>query len=129
MQETWIAPINPKFFDIRNHCLSTKEVAFKRSKRVNVGDIVFIYIASPESQIAYKGVVINDLCLSDDLIGHDYVKNIKNDLQYNYFIVRIEKEYQQGTFPIKLLRDKGIGQVQVLSRANRQIKQFLDENA
>lgn len=128
MQEIWIAPTNPKYFDVIEYLKTNKELAIKSNqKKVNVGDIVYIYIAAPISQIKYKGTVIKNECDAETLNDHNYVFDINNDIKTSFFLVEIDTEFVEGTFPYTILKEKGIGQVQILARASRTIKAFIKE--
>lgn len=52
----WIVPANPKFYDIENAIRESPDGTFtwKQSNHIAVGDIVYLYVASPISAIRYK---------------------------------------------------------------------------
>ena len=126
MIETWVIPINLKYFDIYEHLQKTNEIAIKRLRNPIEGDIVYVYIASPESEIRFKGKVIKEKCNEDDLKKHTYITNMINYKEYNYFLIRIDKEYPKGLFQYKDLRSNDIGQVQALARASRKLKEYIE---
>ena len=52
--EQWIIPANPKYYDIINCFNDTNEIIWKQSSKININDIIYIYVASPYSKIIYK---------------------------------------------------------------------------
>ena len=122
MQEIWVVPTNPKYFDVDEHLKTSDELVIKKTKRVNNGDIVYIYWASPVSQIKYKGIVVNDMCGEDELLRHSYAKTVQNEGIKKFFMIRIDTRFKDGTYNYAELKEHGIGQVQNIARASRQIK-------
>ena len=52
--EIWLIPANPNYYDVI-HCFDgTDEIIWKQSTDVHVGDIVYLYVASPYSKIYYQ---------------------------------------------------------------------------
>lgn len=53
---SWIVPSNPKYYDIEAAILNSSGDGFlwKQSSRIEVGDIIYLYIAAPVSGIRYK---------------------------------------------------------------------------
>lgn len=52
-EETWIVPVNPKYYDIEKAFSESDEIIWKQSNNILAGDSVYLYIASPLSAIAY----------------------------------------------------------------------------
>lgn len=50
----WIVPANPKFYDVINAFNDTDVTIWKQSSNINVGDIVYLYVAAPYSKIMFK---------------------------------------------------------------------------
>ena len=67
MTENWIIPCNTKVFDIVSHFKTHKRVVWKNSFTICKGDITYIYIGSPYSEIRFKCVVVNDK-VDDELL-------------------------------------------------------------
>ncbi len=51
--ETWIVPVNPKYYDIEKAFSESDEIIWKQSNHILSGDTVYLYIAAPVSAIAY----------------------------------------------------------------------------
>ena len=69
--EKWIVPANPKYYDVINAFNDTDEIIWKQSSNINIGDIVYLYVAAPYSKIMYK-------CVSTEVnIPYNYIgKNV-----------------------------------------------------
>lgn len=80
----WMIPANPKYFDIAGCLDKYRCVYWRQHFNFQTGDIIYIYVASPDSAIRYKCIVDgHDLPLpSDDEFGFelDYYVN-PNDYQ------------------------------------------------
>src|SRR5690554_2266006 len=50
----WLIISNPDYFDIVGAFQKFKEINFKQSTNIQVGDIVYIYVSSPFKEIKYK---------------------------------------------------------------------------
>lgn len=127
MQEIWIIPTNPKYFDVEKHLEKSSELVIKKTKMINIGDIAYIYVASPVSQIKYKGIVANCDCDEEILSKHSYARTIQNNGPTKYFLVKIEKTFDDNTYKYSDLKEHGIGQVQNVARASRQIKEYFKQ--
>ena len=127
MQEIWIIPTNPKYFDVESHLKTSSELVIKRTKMINKGDIAYIYVASPVSQIKYKGIVANSECGEEILSKHPYARAVQNNGPAKYFLVKIEKAFDDNTYNYSDLKEHGIGQVQNIARASRQIKEYFKQ--
>ena len=131
MVENWIIPCNTKHFDLVEHFKANTTAVWKNSFTIKAGDIVYIYLSSPYSEIRYKCHVISDK-VSDELLRENaYAIPVKES--HNYFskrvkFIQIEKdcEYPAGTFPLAELRDNGLGQVQIQARTDRRVQAYLD---
>ena len=55
----WIIPANPKYYDVEEGFLNHNDIlTWNRNSRIEKGDIVYIYMASPISAIEYQCKVI-----------------------------------------------------------------------
>lgn len=56
--DEWIVPANPKYYDVINCFNDTNTILWKQSNNINVGDLVYLYVAAPYSSILYKCQVV-----------------------------------------------------------------------
>lgn len=66
----WLYPANTKFYDVIG-AFSNEETYWPRNSNVEAGDILFIYLAAPYKQIAFKCEVIRA-----DLTGDKILKEV-----------------------------------------------------
>ena len=53
----WLVPANPKFFDIEAAFAKQKEIIWKQSSDIKVGDTAYMYVGAPISAVLYKCAV------------------------------------------------------------------------
>ncbi len=96
----WIVPANPKYYDIVNCFHDSDEIIWKQSSDVHVGDIVYIYVASPYSKIMYqcKAVEVN--------IDYEY----KSDEVFMSHVMRLKliKYFKNQKYTFEYLNGLGI---------------------
>ncbi|WGE89870.1 MmcQ/YjbR family DNA-binding protein [Actinobacillus arthritidis] len=50
----WIVPANPKYYDVESELKEGKEILWKQSNNIAVGDIVYLYVTEPTAEIRYQ---------------------------------------------------------------------------
>ena len=50
----WLVPANPKYYDVVNAFNDTDTIIWKQSSKIQVGDIVYLYVADPYSCIMFR---------------------------------------------------------------------------
>jgi len=109
MSTSWIVPCNIKYFDIIGLFKRQKLVCYKQSTNVEAGDVVFIYIGQPYSEIKYRCRVLETnmpVCYIDD---DAFVINGKVYLDYGRFMtLLLEEEYMNGQMTLHALHELGI---------------------
>lgn len=106
----WIIPCNLKYYDIKGAFANLKTIDWKQSnKKIDVGDIIYIYVGVPISGIKYKCKVnkVNiAFCEIDDSkfvrIGDVYEK------YGNYMELEFIKEYNDDFLNIKKMNSLGM---------------------
>lgn len=130
MTEHWIIPCNVKVFNVIEHFKDKRTVIWKNSFTMKKGDIAYIYIGSPYSEIRYKCRVINDEVDEQTLKSNSYAIPAKKS--NNYFSKKekyVELEYicsfKEKIFPLSVLRENGLGQVQIQARTDRKLQAYI----
>ena len=72
----WIIPANPKYFDIEGCLNKYGYVYWRQHFNFQTGDIIYIYVSSPDSAIRYK-------CIVD---GHDLPFTADSEFELEFFI-------------------------------------------
>ncbi len=130
MTERWIIPCNLKHFDVIEHFGHTNIAVWKNSFTIKVGDTVYIYLSAPISAIMYRCHVISDKVTDEDLKEHQYAVPQKESHNYfskkvKYIKIQVDRKYPNKALPLEILRQHGLGQVQIQARADRALSQFL----
>ena len=100
----WILPANPRFFDIEDAFNHYKEIDWKQSSKVKVGDIAYMYVGAPVSAVLYKceitGVDI-PYEYSDENIRITHVMRIKLLKKYSYDFCKFKKLNELGIMAVR----------------------------
>lgn len=78
----WIVPVNPKYFDIEKAFAESDIIEWKQSNSVIVGDVVYLYLASPYS--------LRTISLQDDRGRYSLRVRRRKDTH--------ENDYENSTF-------------------------------
>jgi len=116
----WIIPCNPKYFDIDKAFEENKEIIWKQSTDIKVGDIAYMYLASPYSEIRYKCKV------TEVNIPYEYEdKNLKIN---KVMKIKLVKKYSENKFPFKTLKEQGLNTVRGPQILSEKLSKFLKQN-
>jgi predicted DNA-binding protein (MmcQ/YjbR family) len=116
-QEHWIIPANPEFFNVIEHFTSSKEVLWKQSSRLQAGDIAYIYVTSPDSEIRF----ICEVLQTD--IPYEYQdQNLKVKKAVKLKVLR---EIPKGLCPIRKMRELGVKAVRGQRTSSPELIDFL----
>lgn len=100
LKDTWIIPANPKFYDVIGEFNHSDTMLWKQPNSLKVGDIVYLYMASPYSALLYKCIVI------ETSIPHLY-KDQNISMQQAMRIKKLE-EYDKNEYPFSKLKEYGV---------------------
>ena len=132
MAEKWIIPCNIKFFDLISHFKTNSRVVWKNSFTIKKGDTAYIYIGRPLGEIKYKCLVVNDEVDEQLLQKNRYAIPEKKSNNYfskkeKYIEMELVSEYPDKTLTLEMLREHGLGQVQIQARTDRRLQRYIDE--
>ena len=94
----WIVPANPKYYDVEGAFEANDEIEWKQGSGINVGDTVYIYVASPVSAIRYRCKVL------ETDIPYDYSDS--NLTIKALMKIRLLKRYDPDEFTFETLREE-----------------------
>jgi len=97
---SWIVPANPAYYDIEEGFGKQKEIMWKQSRAVREGDSVYLYVASPVSQIRYKCVAVKT-----DIPFSYKDENVK---MTRVMKLRLVSRVPEGALTVKKLRELGV---------------------
>ena len=69
-------PANPKYFDLKGCLGKYGYVYWRQHFNFQTGDIIYVYVASPESAVRFK-------CIVD---GHDLPYSSSNDIDFEFYV-------------------------------------------
>ena len=127
MAETWIVPCNVRFFDVVSYLDDHKTIVWKRRSTIVKGDEIYIYVGAPYSQILFKCRVEEDELSEEEIKKNNYAISSKDTEKTKYMRLKMIHRYEEGTLPLKDLREVGLGQTQVQARADRKLRVYLDQ--
>lgn len=98
--EEWIVPANPKYYDMINCFNDTDTIIWKQSSKIEVGDIVYLYVADPYSAILYQceAIEVN--------IPYEYAD--QNLSMKKVMKLKLLKKYSKEEYPFSKLKECGI---------------------
>lgn len=96
----WLTPANPKYFDIMHAFNQRKEILWKQSTKVRVGDIVFLYVTQPYSAVIYQTQVL--------AVNLPYEHQSKGLRIKQVMRVRLIKKYDPQQFTLKKMTPLGV---------------------
>lgn len=110
----WLLPANPKYYDII-HCFSDTDTIFwKQSNNIQIGDIVYLYVAAPYSAILYQCKVV------DIDIPYDY--HDKNISMEKVMKIQCLRTYDKDKFTFKKLQEFGIRMIRGPRRVSKALR-------
>lgn len=106
---SWIVPCNLTYYDVAGAFANLPYVTWKQTRKVCIGDIVYIYVGKPISAIKYKAraVAVDQTVRNYDdsafaIVPAKYADNTK------YMDLELVQTYDDDDLPLALLHEKGI---------------------
>lgn len=103
LPKEWIVPANPKYYNIADCFNNTDTIDWKQSTDIRVGDVVYIYAASPYSAILYK-------CRAEK-VNIPFTYKDKNISMERLMRLRLLKKYDKDDFTFSSLKALGINSI------------------
>ncbi len=119
VKSVWILPANPSSFDIESAFNKYKEIDWKQSSKVKVGDIAYMYVGAPVSAILYKC----EITATD--IPYDY--SDKNITITHLMKIKQLHKYEKNFCTFKKLNELGINAVRGPRLANNKFIEFIED--
>lgn len=99
----WIIPANPKFYDVISCFNDTDTIIWKQSSNIEIGDIVYMYVAEPYSAILYKCKAIE--------VNIPYEYKDDNLSMKKVMKIKLIKKYNQEDYPFSKLKEYGVNAI------------------
>jgi hypothetical protein len=126
MIESWYIPCNIRFCNVIDIIKHQGEIVWRRGASIHKGDIAYIYIGAPISEIRYKCIVTEEDVPKQVLQENLYARRSDDGPKQKYMKLKVLCEYQPGRLPLKVLKENGLTQVQRQARNSRELRCFLD---
>lgn len=100
----WIIPANPKYYDLEKAFSENETILWKQSSHVCVGDLVYLYIASPVSAIRYKCQAVEvdiPYQYDDGKVHMNHVMKLKCLEQYEQSLLTLDKLKEHGVYAVR----------------------------
>ena len=137
--KSWIVPCRESIFLIDVALVANKDehtgntfVDWRQSNEFSIGDIVFLYKASPKSQITYRMEVVQTALSYDESTDKEIFWKDKPLFydglgSHRYVRFHLQMEYPEGFLKIQSLREHGLrGNIQgVMECKNKELLDFL----
>lgn len=111
----WIIPANPYYYDIIGAFEKTDTMYWKQPSSIQIGDMVYIYMAKPYSAILFQCEVIEINIPNDS-------KNNDNSISYDMKF-KLLKKYDKEEWTLEKLREYGVRAI----RSPRRLPKILSE--
>lgn len=115
----WILPANPNYYDVIHCFQNTDTILWKQSNHMNIGDIVYLYVATPYSAILYQCVVKE--------VDIPYSYQDKNVSMKHVMRIHLVKEYSQDVFTFSKLNEYGIKAIRGPRRVPEALSKVLNQ--
>ena len=130
MKELWIIPCNTKHFNVSENFNREKTVVWRNSFSIRKGDVAYIYLSAPFSEIRYRCNVISEEVDDDTLQANSYAIPAKTTNNYfskrvKYMVLELDRVFPEGKYKLEELKKHGLGQVQIQARADRKLREYL----
>ncbi len=126
MSENWIVPCSVKFFDVVKHFEENKTIVWRKVSALKKGDIAYIYIGAPYSEIKYKCHIIDDDVDEKTLQSNEYaIRKTESGKRQKYIKMELDHVYDEGELSLDKLRANGLGQTQIQARTDRRLQAFI----
>lgn len=127
MVENWIVPCSVKFYDVVAHMEQNKTIVLRKVSALREGDIVYLYLGAPYSEIKYKCHIVNDNIDEDLLKENAYaIRQVNTQRKQRYLLLELDYTYPTGVLSLAKLREHGLGQTQTQARTDRRLQAFIN---
>lgn len=111
----WIIPANPYYYDMISTFEKTDTTYWKQPSSIQIGDMVYIYMAKPYSAILFQCQVV-EINIPDNVKTKDH--SISYDMK-----LKLLKKYDKEEWPLEKLKEYGVKSI----RSPRRLPKILSE--
>lgn len=115
----WIIPANPKYFNLEEAFAKNDTILWKQSNTVQVGDLVYLYVAAPVSAVRYKCKVLQ--------VNIPYQYKDKNVSMTRVMKIKRLKIYAPSVCPFAKINTLGITTIRGPRVATDQFLRYIEK--
>ncbi len=117
----WIIPANPKYFDVISAFENSKNgiVNWKQGAGIEVGDVIYMYVARPYSAILYKGEVTKVHIPHES--KNKYVK-VPEIMQ-----IKVLDRYDKNKYTLELMKKYGVTTVRGPRYMSKELEEIISK--
>ena len=125
MNSVFVYPCNAVDHDIEKHFADNPFIVWRAISDIKVDDIVFIYVGKTIREVKYK-CIVTKCPISQDILNDNQYAIPKGKLanKCSYLMMKLQKEYPNGVFPLSELKENGMKQFMVPMHASDRLKQY-----
>ena len=127
--QNWIIPCNLKYYDVFGAFRDLKKLDWKQSNpKIEIGDIVYIYVGAPVKAIMFKCQVTK--VGLDEIEIDDSAYSIVGEVYETYpkhMELKLIEQYENTLFPSDALAEHGLkGRVMCQRRMEERVLEFIN---
>ena len=116
----WVVPANPNYFDVISYMDNNETVEWKQSSKINIGDIVYLYVGSPYSAILYKTEAIE--------VNIPYKYKDNNVEMKNTMKLKILNRYEKDKYSLEILKKYNLTSIRGPRKMPKKLLDHMKEN-
>ena len=125
--ENWIIPCNIRVYDVLAHFERKDTIVMGTVASLKKGDIAYLYLGAPFSQIKFRCHVLSDEIDDATLSENNYaIRRRTTHRTLKYIMLKLDYTYPTDMLSLSVLKKHGLCQIQIQSHVNRTLQSYLD---
>lgn len=108
----WVIPCNPNYYNVDAAFFKMKKLDWRQRISAEVGDIVYIYVGKPYSEIRYKCLVRKVWLKNREISDDEYYETDDLKPVTSYMELELIEKYVTDSLPLHKLKMNGVKTVQ-----------------
>lgn len=125
--ENWIIPCNIRVDDVLAHFERKDTIVMGTVASLKKGDIAYLYLGAPFSQIKFRCHVLSDEIDDATLSENNYaIRRRTTHRTLKYIMLQLDYTYPTDMLSLSELKKHGLCQIQIQSHVNHTLQSYLD---
>lgn len=125
-RSSWLVPCNVKFYDVVAHFRNSDEVIWRQGRRFKPGDVAYLYISAPYSQILYKCEVIEAGIPRDSVPEEQRYAIRPGSKAVPLMRLKRVETFNEGSITLQDIVECGLGAVRTQILVPRRVQMIID---